>query len=157
MSTFWKMFLCSLRYCLKCYFSKGCTHLRWALYIYIYIYIFFFFYLRLSKISFKFRFHFSLIIRTYTYLILIFGVVNCIIFLNPLRANLGSVSLIQKGSDPETDIWDIHMDPDQQGEVSILTREHSMPVRLHHSQPRRGPLMTIHSQLPSLGFLNPSV
>ncbi len=23
MSTFWKMFLCSLRYCLKCYFSKG--------------------------------------------------------------------------------------------------------------------------------------
>ncbi|ROI37397.1 hypothetical protein DPX16_5079 [Anabarilius grahami] len=90
--------------------------------------------------------------------------VKCIKSLNPLRADLGSVFLYPGCSDrtelilkQTSETLDIHMDPNQQGEVCILTRERSMPVRLHHSQPRREPLMTIHSQLPSLGLLNPCV
>ncbi len=38
MSTFWKMFLCSLRYCLKCYFSKGVYSFTLSTVCFIYIY-----------------------------------------------------------------------------------------------------------------------
>ncbi len=53
------MFLCSLRYCLKCYFSKGVyTFTLSTVYIYIYIYIYIYVMLKhslSSKIEFSFN------------------------------------------------------------------------------------------------------